>query len=99
MLYSWQLTCALGSAVAFALCVRDAAGRRRILPFTRDWGAHSSRTLRMGKKSRASVRWENGDLSLRAEEVKSLKSALSDLISERAEQLTKLVTESHQIAI
>jgi DNA-binding XRE family transcriptional regulator len=43
--------------------------------------------------------WENGDLSLRAEEVKSLESALSDLISERAEQLTKLVTESHQVAI
>jgi DNA-binding XRE family transcriptional regulator len=33
--------------------------------------------------------WENGDLSLRAEEVKLLKSALSELISERAEQLTK----------
>ena len=43
--------------------------------------------------------WENGDLSLRADEVKSLESALSELISERVEQLTKLVTESHQVAI
>ena len=43
--------------------------------------------------------WENGDLLLRAEEVTSLESALSELISQRAEQLTKLVTESHQVAI
>lgn len=43
--------------------------------------------------------WENGDLLLRAEEVKSLESALSDLISERVEQLTKLMTGSHQVAM
>jgi DNA-binding XRE family transcriptional regulator len=43
--------------------------------------------------------WENGDLLLRAEEVKSLESALSDLISERVEQLTKLAIGSHQFAV
>jgi len=59
MLYLWQLTCAFGSAVAFAACVSDAAGRKRILPFTRDWGARSSQTLRTGKRSPASGLWKS----------------------------------------
>jgi hypothetical protein len=57
MLYSWQLTCPFGLAVAFAPCVSGAAGRRRILPFAQDWGAHSSRTLRTERKNPASARW------------------------------------------
>ena len=59
MLYLWQLTCAFGSAVAFAACVSDAAGRKRILPFTRDWVARSSQTLRTGKRSPASGHWKS----------------------------------------
>jgi hypothetical protein len=66
MLYSWQQTCAFGSAVAFALCVSDAAGRRRILPFTRGWVAHSSRTLRTGKKNPASARWRSWPQALKS---------------------------------
>jgi transcriptional regulator with XRE-family HTH domain len=44
--------------------------------------------------------WECGDLSLRNEEVHSLEKALGDLISERADQMTKLLTsfESRQVA-
>jgi len=59
MLYLWQLTCAFGSAAAFAVCVSDAAGRKRILPFTRDWGARSSQTLGTGKRSPASGHWKS----------------------------------------
>ena len=51
MLYLWQLTCAFGSVVvAFAVCVSDAVGPRRIWPFTRDWGVRSYQTLENGKK-------------------------------------------------
>ena len=44
--------------------------------------------------------WEVGDLGLRAEEVWSLEKALAGLISERADQMTKLLTsfESRQVA-
>jgi DNA-binding XRE family transcriptional regulator len=41
--------------------------------------------------------WETGDLLLRAEEVRSLHSAIHELISERAEQMSKLAIESRVV--
>ena len=44
--------------------------------------------------------WEVGDLSLRSEEVEALAKAINELIVERAQHLTKLLTsfESRQVA-
>ena len=43
--------------------------------------------------------WEVGDLTLRGEEVDALSRAINDLIAERAQHLTKLLTsfESRQV--